>query len=682
MNYIINRFRLIQIILLVCLIILNIIFIKHLNASDWPVYKGNIYYTGNNDEITVKNNNLKWLFQASHLVYNPIISDSRVYFLDLKKILYCVNEENGKLLWKVDLQKISSQFSAHSRAFGKIKYPLIKGNMLFITDNIAIYCFDKRNGKILWARTGMRDERKLDNVKKWKPGKSSRWQPGKRKSWAPSKSSTAIVDGIYSDPVIHNNSMYYGTRNIFISREIDRGHLKWANENIKTYSGFPTFYDKYIFTQSMDYKKNRFTLNCIEADTGKIKWSNIIEKPMKIFSPVVYKRKVYLASGKSIYCFRLGSGAGVWNREYPDYITSNPSFTEREILFTLGNRSLLIINPENGSITKKLDFGRRSSPYFVTIRDQIYIANTFKKRVGKRKLSYASLKALRFSNKKKLWEYIPPFPGSAFQPAASKGIMFLPAGNYLYAVGTDYYPRIIKGGSAYYDPYNRIDPGDKHEKTEKKIKPPEKKKKKSKKIILRRMKLSIGDKNNTSVSSIAEITKWDNGKIVYSKKVRITKPGQMIDVPDSDNVEITAEADGYIPKKVIISKKDNNRKITLDRIEKGKALVVDNIYFEINEAYLKKESLNILDKMIKAMKQNKKIKIEVRGHTDSTGTGKHNKKLSGRRADSVIEYMIKNGISPERLKSMGFGESSPIASNKSRKGRRKNRRTEFYILDK
>ena len=81
------------------------------------------------------------------------------------------------------------------------------------------------------------------------------------------------------------------------------------------------------------------------------------------------------------------------------------------------------------------------------------------------------------------------------------------------------------------------------------------------------------------------------------------------------------------------------------------------------------------------MKENPDIKIEVRGHTDSTGTEEYNQKLSERRADSVIEYMIKNGISPERLNSVGFGEKKPVTSNDTEEGRSKNRRTEIYILE-
>jgi outer membrane protein OmpA-like peptidoglycan-associated protein len=260
--------------------------------------------------------------------------------------------------------------------------------------------------------------------------------------------------------------------------------------------------------------------------------------------------------------------------------------------------------------------------------------------------------------------------------------MFVPAGNYLYAVGTDYYPRIIDGGSAIYDPYNKKDSGEKRapdrDAGDKKavVKKPEKKEE------LRPIKITILDEENKPLSANVDVKKWDKGKVVFSDRIAIRRPDQEIKVPDADDVEITADSDGYVPKKTIISREDKDATIRLEKIEKGKGIVVENIHFEINEAYLLKESLNILDRMIEAMKRNKKIRLEVRGHTDITGTHAHNMKLSERRADSVREYMIKNGISPERLVAMGFGPDKPIGDNKTVEGRRKNRRTEFFILDK
>lgn len=649
-------------------------------SSDWPVYKGNIYFTGNNDEITVKNNNLKWLFQATDMVYNPIISDGMVFFVDIRKNVYCLDEDSGKPIWKRNLKELSAMFTPGARAAGKVKYPLIRENRLILTDNFVIYCLDKRNGNVLWARTGMSDEKELFDKESEYNKKTPKFDPNRTGAWDPSKHSTTLVEGIYSDPVIAGDMVFYGTRTVFMSREIVQGHLKWGNKSINSFSGFPSFYDIYIFTQSMDYLKKTFTLYCLDAATGKVIWTNVINTPEQIFSPVVYGRNVYLASGSIVHCFNLADGARVWEKNYGETITSNPSFTEREILFTTGNRRVVIIGPSDGGIIASINLGERSSPYFVTIRDQIYVASTFNKRVGDRDLPYTSLRALRFDRKDMLWEFVPPFPGGAYQPAASGGIMFLPAGNYLYAVGTDYYPRIIDGGDAIYDPYGKRDPDGKIEKdhVDKDIK----KKEPEKKAEFRKMKITVADENKNPIQADIDIKRWDNGKIVFSNRIRITKSDQEISVPDEDDVEITADADGYVPKKTVISREDENKSITLEKIEKGKGIVVDNIHFEINSAYLKKESLNILDRMIESMKRNTNIRLEVRGHTDATGTHEHNMKLSEKRADAVKDYMIKGGISPERLMSRGLGPDKPIADNNTTEGRRKNRRTEFFILAK
>jgi outer membrane protein OmpA-like peptidoglycan-associated protein len=657
--------------------------------DDWPIYKGNIYFTGNNDEITVKNNNLKWLFQADEAVLNPIASDGMIFFLDLAKRVYCLDEESGKLKWKIDLHNLASEFRGATKTFGKSKYPLIKGDKLFITDNIAIYAINKYTGKVIWARTGMRSsDPNLKTPESNNTNLKDRTDPVKGSgNWAPEKSTYAIVDSIYSDPVIIGDVIYYGTRNEFISREIKNGNMLWNNDQIKSWSRFPSFYDDYIFTQSMDYKTNIYTLFCISAKNGEKIWSRDIKNPHRIFPPVVYKQRVYFASGSDIYCINLKNGEIIWSKEYPSLVTSNPAFTERSILFTMDNGSVVMINPDNGEIDNKLDFGERSAPYFVIIRDQIYVATTFKKVIGGKDLSWSSLVSYNIMDKSKLWEYSPQFPGGSYQPVASNGIMFLPAGNYLYAVGTDYYPKIVDGGSGYYDPYNRVGENEDVDKSalEKLKKINEESniaKEKPKSIPMKKLNITIKSSDGNQISGTVDVKKWDKGKVIYSNKIPVNKPNQIIEVPDMDDLEITAEAPGHLPEKEIISKGDTDKEITLEKIEKGKGIVVNNIHFETGQAHLKKESLNILNGIIDQMNKNKSIKLEVRGHTDSTGGKEFNQKLSERRADAVIEYMIKNGISPERLQAVGMGMTRPIADNNTAEGRKKNRRTEFFITDK
>ncbi len=640
------------------IVVLSVFVSSVLLAGDWPIYKGNIYFTGNNDELIVKNNNLKWLYQAEERVSSPVVSDGRIYFTDLKGQVYCLDEEYGKLIWKINLKDISSQFKALSRSAGKVKYPLVQGNMLMISDPIAIYALNKVTGAVIWARTGMREEKTPPQ------GLSGR-------------TPLPMVDGIYADPIIRDDDIYYGTRNMFISREIRNGHIKWDNREIKTYSGFPTFYDEYIFTQSMDYGTNRYTVYCLDSSSGKEIWSRQIEKPMQIFPPIIYRQRVYIPSSKTVYCLNLKTGETIWSRDYRDYITSIPGFTDRAVLFSIGNSDIISINPDNGDILHDITIGPKSSPYFVTVRDQLYIAYTVTEEVNNKSLPFGIAKALNFDDAATLWQYKTPFPGPVSQPAASRGILLLPSGNYIYAIGTEYYPRVVEGGKGY-----AVVPGVKEPDSKTVEKPanvPAKEAPEPEKIKTRKMKLAIGENEKVPVHAQVEITKREKGNVVYSGRADVNGRGE-IDVPEGNDVELLVTARGYVPKKEVIGSADLEKSITMEKIERGKGYVIDNVNFEIDKAYLKKESLDIIDKLVQLMKATPDLKVEVRGHTDSTGEKAYNQKLSERRADAVAEYMIKNGISPERIRSTGFGADRPIAPNTTLEGRKKNRRTEFYFI--
>jgi OOP family OmpA-OmpF porin len=75
------------------------------------------------------------------------------------------------------------------------------------------------------------------------------------------------------------------------------------------------------------------------------------------------------------------------------------------------------------------------------------------------------------------------------------------------------------------------------------------------------------------------------------------------------------------------------------------------------------------------------VRIELGGHTDSTGTEEHNIRLSLERAGSVKQYLINKGINPLRIKAVGYGSSVPIADNLQEEGRALNRRTELKLVD-
>ncbi len=104
---------------------------------------------------------------------------------------------------------------------------------------------------------------------------------------------------------------------------------------------------------------------------------------------------------------------------------------------------------------------------------------------------------------------------------------------------------------------------------------------------------------------------------------------------------------------------------------------VVSVLFDTNKADIKSQYTADLNKLGEFLKEFPKAKGEISGHTDNVGGDKFNLKLSQRRADSVKSYIGKNfSIAPERITTMGYGESKPIASNKTKEGKAKNRRIE------
>jgi outer membrane protein OmpA-like peptidoglycan-associated protein/tetratricopeptide (TPR) repeat protein len=119
---------------------------------------------------------------------------------------------------------------------------------------------------------------------------------------------------------------------------------------------------------------------------------------------------------------------------------------------------------------------------------------------------------------------------------------------------------------------------------------------------------------------------------------------------------------------------------TLVKIAAGVKIVLKNIYFESGKAVLTPESFTELDKVVKFMQETPELKIEISGHTDNVGSAALNTKLSGARAQAVVDYVVSKGVPAERMVSKGYGPTQPIAPNKTAAGKKMNRRVEFKIL--
>ena len=118
------------------------------------------------------------------------------------------------------------------------------------------------------------------------------------------------------------------------------------------------------------------------------------------------------------------------------------------------------------------------------------------------------------------------------------------------------------------------------------------------------------------------------------------------------------------------------------RIDRTQIRILERIEFQTLRAEIRPESLGILDQIRGALAVNPQLRrVRIEGHTDNRGATMANEKLSQRRAESVMNYLVREGIDPSRLEAKGWGEERPLVKNDSEENMQINRRVEFHIVD-
>ncbi|MFN0048630.1 MAG: OmpA family protein [Cytophagales bacterium] len=123
-----------------------------------------------------------------------------------------------------------------------------------------------------------------------------------------------------------------------------------------------------------------------------------------------------------------------------------------------------------------------------------------------------------------------------------------------------------------------------------------------------------------------------------------------------------------------------NLDVYLDPIKKGALITLNNIFFETGKYKLEKKSFTELDRLVSFLNQNQNLKVEISGHTDNVGQKQNNIVLSTKRAESVFDYLVENGVAADRILYKGYGDNQPVAPNDLEQSRKLNRRIECKIL--
>lgn len=160
-----------------------------------------------------------------------------------------------------------------------------------------------------------------------------------------------------------------------------------------------------------------------------------------------------------------------------------------------------------------------------------------------------------------------------------------------------------------------------------------------------------------------------------------------LEVSPRTEYAIKASKEGYFSDGVSIKVSNAYfpvRDLLLEKHKEGKVFTVDNIYYDFDKWFIREDAKPALDNLVRIMQENP-ITVELSSHTDCRGSDEYNMKLSHKRAQSAVDYMIEHGVDPERITAKGYGESMPV--NDCVDGVKctdaeyqANRRTEFKII--
>ncbi|MCX7879247.1 MAG: OmpA family protein [Ignavibacteria bacterium] len=196
----------------------------------------------------------------------------------------------------------------------------------------------------------------------------------------------------------------------------------------------------------------------------------------------------------------------------------------------------------------------------------------------------------------------------------------------------------------------------------------------------------LNKKNDTPISAKIQYEILPEGKIIGITESNPLTGNYKIVLPGGFRYGFLAKADGFmsISENIDIKKdyfyQEIRRDLYLVPLEVGESITLNNIFFNYNDYVLLEDSYPELNRLLKLMKENEGIEVEISGHTDNIGSPAYNYNLSLQRSRSVANYLISKGINPRRIIIKGYGEMFPIDSNDTEEGRQKNRRVEFKIL--
>ncbi|MBP5365906.1 MAG: OmpA family protein [Bacteroidales bacterium] len=195
-------------------------------------------------------------------------------------------------------------------------------------------------------------------------------------------------------------------------------------------------------------------------------------------------------------------------------------------------------------------------------------------------------------------------------------------------------------------------------------------------------------KTKAPLGANLELIRLDNGEKQVDAQSNTYDGRFIVNLPAGHDYALIVSKQGYLFHSQSFALKETNSiseplmlDVPLSPLLVGEKMALRNVFFDFNSTELKEESFIELDKLVRILNENEKLRIEIGGHTDNVGSQDYNQKLSEGRARTTVQYLISKGISKQRITYKGYGFSKPEASNDTDEGRALNRRIEAKIIE-
>jgi OOP family OmpA-OmpF porin len=183
-----------------------------------------------------------------------------------------------------------------------------------------------------------------------------------------------------------------------------------------------------------------------------------------------------------------------------------------------------------------------------------------------------------------------------------------------------------------------------------------------------------------AAESIQKLKSWGSGGLSFEGRQVIVKGDARNEAEKTKRTEELAGVFGTVLKVENQMQLPAQAKASPVVAKIHEALAGKTIEFEVSSATLTPRGMKVLDELVPIIQSDKDVKLEIGGHTDNYGDPKFNQLISHARAAAVAQYLASKGVDGRRLVSKGYGESKPIASNKTKDGRKQNRRVTFEAV--